>query len=172
MVCNAQKVSVIARVPPIDGVELRKAPYRLQSLVIDAGDHLGRTRYYADGVDVATRRAPRCEHVAWLRCGSHGDWRGMMSHLVHDCALRVTRSPPTERLHPVPTLMLRIHSRSIGTPRTLIAPPDSAQESRRRQDRLMTKESERIVQVIVGCSRERVSNRKPDFRTQPIAASD
>jgi hypothetical protein len=52
---HANKVGVIAGVPTIDGVQLRKAPYALQSLVIDACDHLGRTRYYADGVDVATR---------------------------------------------------------------------------------------------------------------------
>jgi hypothetical protein len=34
---------------------LRKTPYRLQSLVMDTGDHLGRAGHHADGVDVASR---------------------------------------------------------------------------------------------------------------------
>jgi hypothetical protein len=55
MPCDANKVRVVACVPTIDSVDLCKTPHRFQSLIIDAADYLGRTRYHADGVDVATR---------------------------------------------------------------------------------------------------------------------
>jgi hypothetical protein len=52
---DTNKVRVVACVPTIHGVQLRKTPYRLQSLVMDTGDHLGRAGHHADGVDVASR---------------------------------------------------------------------------------------------------------------------
>jgi hypothetical protein len=52
---DANKVRVVACVPTIDGVELCKALHRVQSLIMNAGDYLGWTRYHADGVNVATR---------------------------------------------------------------------------------------------------------------------
>jgi hypothetical protein len=52
---DANKVRVVACIPTIDGVELCKTLHRFQSLIMNATDHLGRTGYHADGVNVATR---------------------------------------------------------------------------------------------------------------------
>ena len=55
MMHYAQIVPVVACVPTIDGVQLRKTPHHIKSLVIAAGNCLRRTRYHTDGVNVASR---------------------------------------------------------------------------------------------------------------------
>ena len=54
MMHYTQKVPVVACVPTIDGVQLRKTAYHIQSLIIAAGNCLRRTRYHTDGVNVAS----------------------------------------------------------------------------------------------------------------------